>query len=275
MNKLLKSLKKNQTIYNLLFPLKKFYRKIKNGKYITHPGLIGRISYMDTMFVGDINHYIAVANSAMENIDQALKASNKTFDSLKEVLDLPSGHGRVLRLLTTKVSAKNITACDVDADGINFCEKEFGCKKFLSTYDLSKIQFPTQYSLIWVGSLFTHLNKDSFTKLLKLLFNSLELNGVVVFTTHGNYSVETFESYWLMHPPAPISQEELKKELEKSNGFYFAPYPNTEDYGISISLNHYVISLVETLFQDKAKIVMYKERGWDNHQNVFAIQRIG
>lgn len=272
MNKVFRVLKKNKILDSILMSVKNYYRKIKYEKYTDYPGLNGKISYKDTMFNGDISHYIKVGDSAIVNIESALKASNRTFASLKEVLDMPSGHGRILRLLAIKVSPERITACDIDADGINFCKNEFGCKKFLSSRDLSKIQFPENYSLIWVGSLFTHINEKTFSNLLKLLFNSLELDGVLVFTTHGKYSVEIFEKYWAK--TVPVSNEQLQKELEKTNGFYYAPYANTEDYGISISLKHYVLTLIESLFENKAKVVMSKERGWDNHQDVFAIQKV-
>jgi hypothetical protein len=124
-----------------------------------------------------------------------------------------------------------------------------------------------------VGSLFTHINKKAFSDLLTVLFNALEPGGVLVFTTQGKYSVEIFETYWV-NEPAPVSKEELQKELEKTGGFYFAPYANAKDYGVSISLQQYVLGLIESLFKNKAKVVMYNERGWDNHQDVFAIQKL-
>jgi len=43
---------------------------------------------------------------------------------------------------------------------MSFCKKEFECKAFLSQKDVSKIHFPEQYSLIWVGSLFTHFDEN-------------------------------------------------------------------------------------------------------------------
>lgn len=275
MNKVLKILKRNKILSAIWTPIKNYYRNVKYEKYYNDPRLNGKISSMDTMFTGDVTHYMKVGDSAITNIEKALKEADITFDSLKAVLDMPSGHGRVLRLLAAKVSPEKITACDIDADGIEFCAKEFGCKKILSSPDISKIRFPEKYSLIWVGSLFTHLNKEAFSSLLTLLFNSLEPQGILVFTTHGKYSIEIFETYWAMQPiPMPISNEQLTKELLKTDGFYYAPYFGTEDYGISVSLKHYVTALIETLFREEAKILSYNEKGWDNHQDVFAIQKL-
>ena len=281
MNNLRKTLKKNKIIYsawkvvnNGLSKLKILLKKIALSKYNNYPGLNGKISHNDSLFANSITHYISVGNSAVANIESALKASNKSFDSLKSVLDFPSGHGRVLRVLATKVSPAKITACDIDADGINFCEKEFHCKKVLSHKDLSKIQFPESYELIWVGSLFTHFDKEAFSDLLTLSFNSLEPGGVLVFTTHGNHSVETFHRYWERDPEStPLSREQLQEELAKNNGFYYAPYHNAEGYGVSISLQPYVVDLIEHLLKGKAKVLFFKDRGWDDHQDVFAIQK--
>jgi len=272
MNRLYTALQKNKILQSIWTPLKSFYRKVKYLKFNNYPGLNGRISPRDAMFTGNIEHYMSVGNSAIENIETALKAANINFDSLNAVLDMPSGYGRVLRLLVTKVSPGKVTACEIDAEAIEFCAKEFGCKKILSSQDFSQLKFPENYSLIWVGSLFTHLNQEAFSSLLRLLFNSLERSGILVFTTHGKYSVETFERYWARQP-VPVSHEQLQRALEKTNGFYYAPYYNSENYGISISLKHYVIALIESLFGSKARFIYYNERGWDDHQDVFAIQK--
>ena len=249
------------------------YKRLKYLKFRNYPGLNGRIHIDDTMFVGDMAHYMSVGQSAVNNIQESLTAANLSLNSLRSILDIPSGYGRVLRVLASKVHPEKITACDIQKEQIEFCAKEFGCKQFLSSTDLSKIHFPENYSLIWVGSLFTHFNEKDFTDLLKLLFESLEDNGLLIITTHGKYAVEIFEKYW-GNGPVPASREELQKTLDQNNGFYFAPYPYLPSYGISISLKEYVDSLFDGLFREKAKIVRFAERGWDNHQDVFSIQKV-
>ncbi len=249
-----------------------FQRDEKNTKYKSYPGLNGRIHEKDNMFEGDLKHYKAVGLSAMENIEASLKVANVSFESLKSVLDMPCGYGRVLRVLVSKIPAKKITACELEQDAIDFCEKEFGCKKLLSSNNIREITFPEKFSLIWVGSLFTHFNEEDFSRLLKLLFDSLDENGILIFTTHGSYSVEIFELYW-PKDSVPITKEELQKELNQNNGFYYAPYSPSQSYGISISLQEYVVALIERLLNKKAEILRYAEKGWDNHQDVFAIQK--
>lgn len=257
--------------YKFYIFLRNNYYRIRYFKYRNYPGLRGKIHYKDTMF-DDINHYMSVAESAMKNIEESLKIADISFDSLNSVLDIPSGYGRVLRLLTSKVPPEKITACEIEESAIEFCEKEFGCKKFLSNEDLSLVHFPEKYSLIWVGSLFTHLDEKGFVDLFKLLFNALENKGILLFTTLGKYSVENFQQYWGIQEAIP--KEELERLLVANEGFYFTPYVNVKSYGTTISLKEYVSSLANRLFGKEARIFRYVERGWDNHQDVFSIQKI-
>jgi SAM-dependent methyltransferase len=256
--------------YKFYIFLKNNYNRLRYFKYRNYPGLKGKIHHKDSMF-DNINHYMSVGESAMKNIEESLKMADISFDSLNSVLDIPCGYGRVLRLLTTKVPPEKITACEIEKSAIDFCEKEFGCKKFLSNEDLSSVHFPEKYSLIWVGSLFTHLDEKGFVDLFKLLFDSLENKGVLVFTTLGKYSVEIFQQYWGLQEV--ISKEELERLLAASGGFYFTPYVNEKSYGTTISLKEYITSLANRLYGDDAKIFRYVERGWDNHQDVFSIQK--
>jgi hypothetical protein len=225
------------------------------------------------MFHGDIDQYISVGHNAVRNIEESLKVANLSLRDMHSILDMPSGHGRVLRSLISKVSADKITACDILPGQIDFCEGEFKCKKHLSSEDLLSIKFPNKYSLIWVGSLFTHLDLDRFTDLITLLVESLEKDGVLVFTTHGKYSVEIFDLYWTKGF-VPMSKEELQKKLNQNNGFFFSPYLNHNDFGISISEKDFVLSMIDQLFKGEVKILRFAERGWDNHQDVYAIQKV-
>ena len=125
-----------------------------------------------------------------------------------------------------------------------------------------------------MGSLFTHLDKNRFEDLLRLLFGALSQNGVLVFTAHGKYSVDIFDSYW-QKGFAPMNAPEVANKLSENGGFYYWPYKYDPTFGISISLNEYVNSLCEKVFDNKGKIIMYEAKGWDQHQDVYAVQKAG
>lgn len=272
MKKIKKLLKKSSLINKMYRKLVYLNRSIKSGKYNKNPQLLGKISPNDGMFYMDENveHYISVGVSAIQNIEEALKLGNKQFEDLNSVLDIPCGHGRVLRHLVKKISPGKITACEIIEDAVDFCVKEFGCKGFISSNDFNKLTFPEKYDLIWVGSLFTHLREDYFIKLFEVLINYLNKDGIMVFTAHGSYSLERLDSYLLSYD----SIEAVKESLEKGNGFCFFPEKENPHYGVSISLNEYIEKLIKIKFKDRIKLLLYKHRGWDNHQDVYAIQRI-
>jgi len=120
-----------------------------------------------------------------------------------------------------------------------------------------------------VGSLITHINSIAFIALLEVLYSILEDGGILVFTTHGLYSLELLDTYGI-----PILNKNEVIISLKEGGYFYAPYPHSKDYGISICLPEHVLSATNRLFGNKLKLLTYKYKGWDNHQDVYAFQRI-
>src|ERR1700733_14940972 len=111
-----------------------------------------RISPGETMG-GD--NYFSIGESAVDVVVKACMASQLT--EVNRVLDMPCGHGRVLRHLVRLFPDAAFDACDLDAAGVDFCAATFGARPILSKEDLASVEFDGNYDLIWVGSLFTHL----------------------------------------------------------------------------------------------------------------------
>src|SRR5581483_10052394 len=76
------------------------------------PGVIRRISPRDEMYAGDADHYFGVGRSALRCVRLAMLAAGK--QRVCRILDLPSGHGRVLRYLKAAFPEARLTACDLD-----------------------------------------------------------------------------------------------------------------------------------------------------------------
>src|SRR5262249_37742284 len=113
-----------------------------------------RISSNDGMLGGNPRHYFAVGRSALWNIARTLDHTAGGSSQPKRILDLPCGHGRVLRYLRAAFPEAEITACDLLADGVDFCASTFGAIGVYSDTDLSLIKLPKDnFDLIWVGSL--------------------------------------------------------------------------------------------------------------------------
>ncbi|MCI0464995.1 MAG: class I SAM-dependent methyltransferase, partial [Gemmataceae bacterium] len=49
---------------------------------------------------------------------------DRTPADVQACLDLPSGYGRVTRLLAATIPAPRITAADVDREAVRFCRRE-------------------------------------------------------------------------------------------------------------------------------------------------------
>ena len=69
--------------------------------------------------------YTASGRSGLTCIEVALNAAGKTRSQVTEILDLPCGHGRVLRHLKTASPTARITACDLKRDGVDFWASQF------------------------------------------------------------------------------------------------------------------------------------------------------
>jgi SAM-dependent methyltransferase len=228
---------------------------------------IKTISPNDEMHAGNDSHYFGVGLSAIECIDLAMLSAKKSPSDIKSILDLPCGHGRVLRTLKPAFQGAKITACDLNRDGVDFCSKVLGAKPLHSSKEPQNIQTNERYDLIWCGSLFTHLDFSDWIDFMSFFESVLNPGGIFIFTAHGRFVSENINSgrntYGLEHDSLLLLQNNYKQ-----NGFSYVNYPHSEDYGISMSSASHVISLLEK--NSDLRLLLYKERGWDNHQDVIA-----
>ncbi|MFZ2038565.1 MAG: class I SAM-dependent methyltransferase [Minisyncoccia bacterium] len=211
------------------------------------------------------DHYFGVGESALKNIIISLDLAKK--DKCLSILDMPSGYGRVLRYLKANFPDAKITACELEKDAVDFCVNTFGAKGLYSDKDIKNLKIEDKFDLIWCGSLFTHLDENLWLSFLNFFYDHLNEKGVLIFTTHGRYVVKrmTDEEFDYGIPKERIPN--IFGSYIKS-GFGYENYPNSEDYGISISSFSWIYNIL-TKFKD-FKIVLFSEKSWDNHQDVIA-----
>lgn len=214
--------------------------------------------------------YFHWGDSAVRCIRLAMDAVGMGTDTIHRVLDFPCGHGRVLRTLKAAFPEADLTACDIDRDGVDFCSATFDAHGVYSDDDLDAVNLGEDFDLIWVGSLFTHLPGDRWGAFLRFLHERLAVNGVLVFTVHGPWYAEQIRAGT---PPRWGVPEGALSEMLRDyddGGFGFSQYPGRNDYGLTLSSP---ATVAKHLALDQLRLVLYLERGWRGHQDVVAFQR--
>ena len=231
--------------------------------------VIRTISPNERMLAPDVEIYFAAGRSALEWIDLALRAAKKPRSDVKRILDLPCGHGRILRYLKAAFPEAELTACDIMRDGVDFCASTFGAVPVYSHDNPTQIPLEKgRYDLIWVGSLFTHFDVDLWPRYLAFLRARLNPNGVLVFTTHGydaycRMFMKTFD-YWI-----PGREMAVLHDYER-NGFAYTRYPGSPSsyYGLSLSSPGWVLSQIAAV--GGLRVICFSEIGWVNFHDCFA-----
>ncbi len=216
--------------------------------------------------------YFPVGRSAVDNILLGCLASGIT--DVRSVLDVPCGHGRVLRHLVALFEGSKFHACDLDQDGVEFCASTFGATPIVSRAELTEVDFGTTFDLIWVGSLFTHTSRELTKRWMTHLARFLSPNGIIVATLHGRWCER-------VHTVAPyIAQERWETILRdyRATGHGYSDYSNEEthsyiegSYGISLTRPRVTLEDIETI--PGVRIHSYRERAWVDHQDVIVFGR--
>jgi SAM-dependent methyltransferase len=227
-----------------------------------------RIYHNDGMYNGDAAHYFKVGLSAISCINEAVESAN--LERVGSILDLPCGSGRVLRFLIYRFPEAEITACELARGPVEFCVRTFGARPAFSSLNLDEVSLRKEFDLIWCGSLITHLNARGIVSLFQLFRRHLAPDGLMIFTTHGDF----------VHGRIPaqdfdygLTPEQIKRigAGYPNTGYGFEDYPGEEDYGVSLTSPEWIRSRILEL--GGLREVLFKERGWDNHQDVFGFVR--
>jgi trans-aconitate methyltransferase len=221
----------------------------------------------DQMFVaGQEAHYFSVGEDGLNNVLASLVRSR--CQNVNHILDLPCGHGRVARHLRAAFPNATISFCDIDGAGVNFCSQKFGGHPIYSRAELTQVVLGGPFDVIWIGSLFTHVDEARTQRWLRYLCTQLNQDGILLATFHGVWAREVQERHYKM-----IGEKEWTAILEQTErtGFGYARYPGPDDYGISLSRPSKLIDIASAI--ENIKILSYTERGWADHHDVLTIAR--
>jgi SAM-dependent methyltransferase len=214
----------------------------------------------DAMHAGDSAHYLSVGLSAIGCIDAA------GVTDPRRILDLPCGHGRVLRALAAAFPGAELTACDLDRHGAGFCAAQFGAAPVYASRDVSDLALPGGFDLIWCGSLATHLGAGDTRALLERLGAALAPGGTLVITTHGHRVAGRLADGEADYQLTPEGIRELL-EGYRETGFGYADYAWSPGYGVSVMVPDWLAAPAGL------ERTYLAERAWDDHQDVHAFTR--
>jgi SAM-dependent methyltransferase len=210
-------------------------------------------------------HYFRLGLEALQFVQLAVVAAGASAP--KRILDLPCGHGRVLRMLRAAYPEADISACDIDRDAVNFSATTFGAVPIYSTEDPGEVPLTGTFDVIWCGSLLTHLNAESWHGFLTLFEERLSTGGIMVFTTRGSLVAEEMRT----------SRRDFGLErsgrslLEGYDQAGFGFDKSNAQYGLSLASPGWVCRELERY--RSLRLIAYIESAWGGRQDVVGLTR--
>jgi len=227
------------------------------------PNVIQAVSPSDVMYRSSPEYYFRLGRQAMETIQGSVALVG--LSKIERILDMPSGHGRVLRFLRATYPHARIDACDIDVDAVDFCARTFDARPVYSTPNLAAVPLTESYDLIWCGSLLTHVHADQWRAVLELFGEHLREGGLMISTTHGRYHAGRLRSKETKRGLSDWAVKAVLSDYDRF-GFGFQNYSGQEGYGISLSSAPWVCAQI--VGTKGLRLAGYQERGWADHQDV-------
>lgn len=227
------------------------------------PTMITEVADGDTMYDGDEEHYIAVGKSALRVIEAALR----DLPIPRRVLDLPSGYGRITRVLRARFPEAAITVCDIDRAAVNYSATRFGAHAIYSVGDFRLLDLNGVYDLIWVGSLITHLPEQQTRRFLDCIARHMWRGSTLVISSHGDLIAERMRSGIHYGLGTKVIADLL--DQYRRGGYGYGDYPGRTGYGISIISRRWF----EDVFEGSPlRLENFVAAAWDNHQDVLVLR---
>lgn len=222
------------------------------------------ISPKDHMYNTGPDWYFVVGEDAIRCVLRALGAS--FISKVNRILDLPSGHGRVARHLRACFPSAEITFADIDTDGADFCAQQFRGRSVHSQPDLAAVDLGGGYDVIWIGSLFTHVDQARAEAWTRHLCGCLSPHGVLIATVHGAWSRQVHRRYGALIGEPEWAAIEAGCAV---TGWGYASYGGPEDYGVSLCTASAVLAMAGRI--PGVRVIGYGERAWAGNHDVLTL----
>lgn len=173
-------------------------------------------------------------------------------------------------MLKAAFPAAELTACDLNHEGVDFCARVFGANPVYSALEAAEVRLEGSFDLIWSGSLVTHLDLDRWQAFFSLYERCLAPGGLLVLTTFGRWPAERLRRREFTYDMTEAEIPNLLHDLDR-DGFAYSDYPGATLSGMSLTAPSWVVRHIEE--RTELRLVSYTERGWNDHQDVVACAR--
>ena len=206
--------------------------------------------------------YYYCGESALSVISAALL--NSRISSVRNILDFSSGYGRVTRFLRAFFPAAHLTCSEVEEEAAKWCAQNFNASNIVTSKDVDLVAIDEKFDMIWLGSVFTHMDYERIKTLLKKLYGCLKPNGVIIASFRGEKMYQTY----LSNPDLHNRDKDLVVEYEKT-GRAYKRYPGwKDDWGLSLISTHFLHALGNDL--PDSRMIMHGEVVWASAHDVLA-----
>ena len=174
-----------------------------------------------------------------------------------KLLEFACGHGRVVRHLVTCFPRENVSVSDIYESAVQFNIDQFGVSGQISAHNPEDFHCDKRFDLIVVPSLFSHFPESTFAAWIRVLFDLLTDDGILVFSVHGAHL---------------LSSDVVVPE----NGIVFQDWSESktldpQEYGMSYVTEDFVHGqIVKATGRDSYS---FTKRGFCRHQDFYIIPK--
>lgn len=148
--------------------------------------------YLMTLVIGQPNRDVFLESGRAQFHDvlcPMLQKAGHSWSSLNRVLDFGCGCGRLIRHMDAR-GGQHIWGCDVNSKLVRWCQKNLN-GTFIRSNRLPPLPFAdSEFDIVLVRSVFTHLREESQRKWLDEFARILKNRGLLWLTLSGEFYIE-------------------------------------------------------------------------------------
>jgi SAM-dependent methyltransferase len=132
--------------------------------------------------------YFKYIESALRTFDiyrQLIDSYAGGFANIRGVLDFGSGYGRLTRSLVQHLPREKIWVADIYESAMTWQKERFAVNTVNSVNDPDRFALNQSFSVVFAGSVFSHLPDALFQRWLNRLYGLTAPDGIFVFSVHG------------------------------------------------------------------------------------------